>query len=59
MKETSNIYGNSASQLVSDRIKVETELSKPPKPNNQASKILPSVKPIFTSKSALSGPVIT
>ena len=46
MKETSNLYGNSTSQLVSDRKKIETELSKPPKPINQATKILPSVKPI-------------
>jgi hypothetical protein len=46
MKETSNLYGNSTSQLVSDRKKIENELSKPPKPFNQATKILPSVKPI-------------
>ena len=34
MKETSNLYGNSTSQLISDRKKIENELSKPPKPTN-------------------------
>jgi hypothetical protein len=33
MKETSNLYGNSTSLIVSDRKKIETELSKPPKPS--------------------------
>jgi len=54
MKETSNIMGNSTTQVLSDRKKTEIEKPKP-KTNNLIPK--PQVKPIQPSKSALSGPL--
>lgn len=52
MRDNSNIMGNSSTNVISDRKKAEQQQLKP-KPNTLIPKPLPIVKPIQTSKSAL------
>ena len=52
MKETSNLMGNSSSNIASDRKKADPQQLKP-KVNNLIPKPLPSVKPISISKSGV------